>query len=519
MNRNDLPWVLGIDLGTGSCKSVAVDLQGQVLGFGIGEYDAGSVTERWKEQDPERLIQGMVHSVRTSLDQAHISPENCQGISLGGAMHTLMAINQKGQPLTGIITWVDDRAAPQAQEIRSAPFAKDLYQNTGCPVHCIYPLYKIIWLRQTCAENFKRASRFVSAKEYILWRLTGEFIVDPGIAAGSGLLHIDGLRWDEQALELAGIEPGQLSNLKNPLYTHLGIDNELAAAMGLTPNVRVVLGASDAVNSSLGAGATQADLATCMIGSSGAFRIVSPTPLLDEQARIWCYAIDGQHWLVGGAINNGGLAMNWLCDLLKCPPLEQCSSSSISVDELIRLASEVRAGAEGLICLPFFAGERSPNWNMNARGVFFGLSLEHELRHLARALLEGVAYRLRSVKDALEENGCVIRQIRASGGFTRSDVWLQIITNVMNRSLVVPRWGETSSLGAAFWVLLAIGAVKNLESLQPLVGLGASYEPLTSDAVLYDQLYRIYQEIYRSSQNAFSQLQAFKPQQDKAHLA
>jgi len=186
-SRRDVPWVLGIDLGTGSCKSVAVDLQGQVLGFGACGYSTQNVTEQWKEQDPEALIQGMVRSVQSALKQAQVSPENCQGISLGGAMHTLMAIDRAGKPLTGIITWVDGRAAPQAQAIRSSPFAKDLYQSTGCPVHCIYPLYKIIWLKQERADLFQQAARFISAKEYALVRLTGEYLVDPGIAAGSGL--------------------------------------------------------------------------------------------------------------------------------------------------------------------------------------------------------------------------------------------------------------------------------------------------------------------------------------------
>jgi gluconokinase len=148
---------------------------------------------------------------------------------------------------------------------------------------------------------------------------------------------------------------------------------------------------------------------------------------------------------------------------------------------------------------------------MNARGVFFGLSLEHDLRHMARALLEGVAFRLRSIKDVLEENGIITRQIRASGGFTRSSLWLQIISDVMNQPLAVPKWGETSSLGAAFWVLLAIGAVESLEKFIELVHLGASYEPTASDSSLYDQLYRVYQEIYHSSLTCFDRLQTLRP--------
>lgn len=507
-SKKRLPWVLGIDLGTGSCKSVVAALDGQVLGFGACDYGGEAVTERWKEQDPQALLNGMVIAVRTAVMEASVTAENCQGVSLGGAMHTLMAVDRSGRPLTGIITWVDDRAARQAQQVASSPYSMQIYRRTGCPVHCIYPLYKILWLRQERAELFQQTARFLSAKEYVLARLTGEYVVDPGIAAGSGLLQVDKLQWEDCALELAGIKPSHLSVLQSPLYSLPLVEADLARSMGLMPGTRVVLGASDAVNSSLGAGAVRSDQATCMIGSSGAFRIISTQPILDERARSWCYAIDNQHWLVGGAINNGGLALTWLCDRLNHIYLERTGASAISLNDLIHLAEQVEAGSNGLICLPFFAGERSPYWNMNARGVFFGLSLEHDLRHMARSLLEGVAFRLRSVKEALEENGISILRVRASGGFTKSPLWLQIVTDVLNRSLVVPQWGETSSLGAAFWVLLAIGAVENLASLERLVPLGDFYEPIGSNATLYDQLYSIYKEIYCSSLSAFDRLRA-----------
>ncbi|MHB8777120.1 MAG: FGGY-family carbohydrate kinase, partial [Anaerolineales bacterium] len=175
-------------------------------------------------------------------------------------------------------------------------------------------------------------------------------------------------------------------------------------------------------------------------------------------------------------------------------------------DEVIASASQVRPGADGLICLPFFAGERSPYWNMNARGVFFGLSLDHDARHLARSLMEGVAYRLRSIRDTLDDLGAEVNEIRASGGFTYSDLWPQIIADVLNHDLVIPANGETSSLGAAFWALLGSGVVERFEDLHPLVAITKTYKPQSQEAGLYDSLYRIYMELYFQLGKSFDQI-------------
>ncbi len=502
----EFPWILGIDLGTGSCKSVVVSTNGRVLGFASGGYGANDGSKRWKEQDPEAVIQGMVNAVKTCLAQAGVTAQNCQGISLGGAMHTLLALDDCDKPLTGVITWVDDRATPQAQAIRASAFAGDLYQHTGCPVHCIYPLYKIAWLRQEKHEIFQQASRFISAKEFVLKRLTGEFIVDPGIAAGSGLLHVEGLAWDAQALEIAGIDERRLSLLQPSTRSFPLIDADLAAQMGLPHNTPVILGSSDAVNSSLGAGAVHSDTATCMIGSSGAFRIIANHPVLDSLARSWCYAIDEQRWLVGGAINNAGLALTWLGDMLNRARAELAPDVPMTPEQLISLAGQVGAGAGGLLCLPFFAGERSPHWNMNARGVFFGLSLGHDIRHMARALLEGVAFRIRSVEEVLDENDISIRRVVASGGFTQSELWLQIMADVLGQPLIIPVWGETSSLGAAFWVLLGKGLMQNIEGLTHLVEYGSTCNPAPAKVSIYDDCYAVYREVYEASLRGFERL-------------
>lgn len=489
-------WFLGIDLGTGSCKSIIIDAQAHLLGFGAGSYSRRESTSQWEEQDPQELLSAMIQSVRSAIRDAGVDPSACQALSIGGAYHSLIAVDKSDQPLTGVITWVDGRATKQAQAIKDSQHAMEIYQQTGCPVHGMYPLYKIIWLREEQPQFFQQAARFISAKEYVIKQLTGEYLVDIGIAAGSALLNTNTLGWNTLTLGLAGIRSDHLSQLVNPRQMIKGLHPELASQMGIPFKTPLVLGSADAVNSSLGAGAVLPGQATCMIGTSGAFRIIAPHPMLDKQARSWCYAIDKEHWLVGGAINNGGLALTWFRDAFNQLLQTQTGNTRVTFDDLIASALQIPPGSDGLICLPFFAGERSPYWNMNARGVFFGLTLNHDARHMARALMEGVAYRLRSIRNVLEELGAGVNEIRASGGFTHSDLWPQTIASVLNHDLAIPASGETSSLGAAFWALLGSGVVDCFEDLHPLVSVTNTYHPIQKDTQVYDSLYEMYMDLY-----------------------
>jgi gluconokinase len=503
-------WFLGIDLGTGSCKTVVIDDMAQVLGHGAAEYPGDSVHEKWQEQEPEGVLSGMVASVRRALDNAGDLPGNCAGISIGGALHSVMAVDSSGSPLTGIMTWGDGRAIQQSMDIKHTPVAEAVYQQTGCPVHGMYPVYKIRLLKEKHPQIFEKAARFLSAKEYVVHRLIHQYVVDYSVASGSGLLNTHNLAWSLLSLDLAHIRQEQLSEVIDPKVIFAGLDPELARQMGLSPSTRLILGSSDAANSSIGAGAVRQHQATCMIGTSGAFRVITPNPILDAHVRTWCYAIDSKHWLTGGSINNGGIALSWLRDLLNRSNRSLHPEQLLSFSDLLALAGSAPLGADGLVCLPFFTGERSPNWNLDSRAVFFGLSLEHEAQHLARALLEGIAFRMLSIKEILSEMVGDIREVRASGGYTQSPFWLQLMTDVLNCEIQVSGWGETSSLGAAIWSLLGTGVFSGLEEIPSHITTQERFQPNPSDAQKYQILYSLYKSLYQAVRPSFGNLAAIK---------
>jgi gluconokinase len=503
---NDASWFLGIDLGTGSCKAAVVDIETNILGFGVGEYSGGDVHDRWQEQNPQQLLDATITSVRNAVAHAGVDPGNCVGLSLGGALHSLLALDLKGEPLTGVITWADGRAVEQAEATRKSSLAARLYQETGCPPHGMYPLYKIIWLREKKPDIFRNAWRYITAKEYVFSRMTGEYVVDYCLAAGSGLLNTHSLSWDSLCLDAADLRKDQLAEPAPPLTVHNGLEPDVARLMGIRQDVPVVLGSADAANSNLGAGAVSPKQATCMIGTSGAFRAICPRPILDRKARSWCYAVDETHWLVGGAINNGGVALSWLRDCLNQSRPDSAATHRLSFEDVLALASRSPAGAGGVICLPLFAGERSPNWNLNARAVFFGLSLSHGVQHLCRALVEGIALRFKNLNEVLTEVGVDVKQIIASGGFTQSEFWLQVVTDALNREVIVPAWGETSCLGAAFWAMLGTGSVNRLESLNDFMKPGSTRFPRAENAAVYNRLYPLYMKLYGAVSANFDEI-------------
>jgi len=499
------PWYLGIDIGTGSCKCVVVDELAHPLGFGSADYgEQDNSKKKWNEQDPNSILNALFAAAQNAIRSAKVSSSACRAISVGSALHTVMALDANGYPLTGVITWADQRSTPQAQAVREQPLASRLYAQTGCPAHVMYPLYKILWLSQERPEVFTRAARFVSVKEFALEHLTGQWRVDFSVAAGSGLLNTHTLEWDPDSLTLAGISTDQLSPLCDPLETITGLRPEAAERLGLPSNTPVVVGASDAVNSSLGAGATQLDRqVTCMIGTSGALRRITGKPVLDKDARTWCYAIDAKHYLVGGSINNGGVALSWLKDVFNQAIGLSGEGKNLSFEALLDLAEKVPPGAEGVVCLPFFTGERSPNWNMNAKAVFYGLTLEHDARHLSRAVVEGVAFRLRSIYDVMQSQGNPIEEVRASGGFTNSRLWLQTVASVLGHELITTAWGETSCLGAAMWALYGCGMIHSIEDMGQLVQVQSIIpgDPLAEQG--YQKQYRLYQDLYGALQGLF----------------
>jgi gluconokinase len=492
-------FVLGVDIGTTGCKTIATDRVGNILSSGNSHYGVSSPRPGWAEQDPKEVAAGVIAAVRECMSCITGQP---LALCFAGALHSLFVVDSHGEPLLPALTWTDTRSQQEVTRLKQSPGLRALYSRTGCPLHPMYPLAKIEWLRDQVPDALERAAYFVSVKDYCLYHLTGEWLSDISVASGSGLLNVHTMTWDQEALALAGIDVARLPPLASPI-TRLGrLKPDRAQEMGVDSNTPVIIGASDAALSNVGAGAVEPGVLVLMVGSSGAIRTLATSPQFDECQRTWCYVLDSSHWIVGGAINSGGLALQWLADWFQ-------ETSGGTVEKLVEEAAGVGAGAEGLVFLPFMAGERSPNWNADARGSIFGLSLHHGRAHVARALLEGIAYQLRLVFEAVEQIVGHAIEVRGSGGFLNSSLWTCIVADVLGRSIAVPSTPNTSAMGAAFLGWQALGEMQLADAAHCVV-VERRVQANLDNYLVYSRLYSIYQELIAQLDDAFREISHFQ---------
>ena len=502
------PCVIGLDLGTSGTRGVLYGIDGAPLATAHHDYPLYTPHPGWAEQDPLAVWQAVL-AVLSELAQRLPPKTSIGAIGLSTIFHSLLAVDQDGSPLTRTIIWADTRSRHQVEQIRNVPGqAEAFYQKTGCPLHPMYLTGKISWLRETQPDVFARVACFGSLKDDVLARLTGRRVIDSSVASATGLFNLHTGDWDREILDAIGINVDRLPAVVEPTDVVGGLADEPARQVGLPSGIPIVAGAGDGVLSSLGSGAIAPGQMTVMIGTSGAARIAVDAPKLDPHGRTWCYYLARRRWLAGAAINNGGLACRWVRDnLLPGPP---APSDEFDFPTLESEAEKAAPGSGGLIFLPFLTGERSPYWNASARGILFGLAAHQGPPQVARSILEGVCFRMRSIVDALDEVAGPTREVRATGGFTRSQFWRQMLSDVLGKPMVLPAESEASAFGAAGLAWLAIGAFQTLEDVAKLVQVGPGPSPDPRRHQLYNRLYQIYLDIYWANQSNFSAIAAIQ---------
>lgn len=510
MIRN-VPHVIGVDIGTTSTKAVVFDVRGNVKGHHTAGYPLLTPAPGVAEQDPDEIFTAVLTAIGAAVRAAGVGPANIRSVGFSAAMHSVIAIDADGQPLTRSITWGDTRSARWSDRLRDEMDGLSIYRRTGTPVHPMSPLAKLLWLRHEQPELFGRACRFAGIKEYVFFRLFGRWLVDHSLACTTGLFNLRTLDWDADALSIAGITRDQLSQPVPPTHHVEGLPTDVAERLGLSPGTPFVLGANDGVLSSLGLDAIRPGDVAVAIGTSGAVRTVVDRPHTDPLGRTFCYLLADRHWVVGGPINNGGIVFRWVRDELAAAETETAKRLGLDAyDVLTRIAERVPCGSEGLICHPYIMGERAPWWNASMRGSFFGLAAYHRKEHMVRAVLEGVVFSLHTILPTIEALTGPARVIKASGGFARSGLWRQMMADVFDREVVVPESFESSCLGAAVLALYALGDVDSLDIVASMVGAMHRHLPIPENVAVYAQLMPIYLEIPARLTEQYAQIAAFQ---------
>ncbi|HWO55084.1 MAG TPA: gluconokinase [Paenibacillus cookii] len=503
--------MIGIDIGTTSTKAVIFEENGKVVAKGSEGYPLHTPTSSIAEQDPDLIFAAVIHSVKQAMEKSGAAPEQIMFVSFSSAMHSVIPVGADGKPLMNCITWADNRSAEWAEKLKKDMNGHEIYLRTGTPIHPMSPLSKLIWLRHDEPDIYNKADKFISIKEYVFAKLFNQYIIDYSIASSTGMFNLEQLDWDKEALELAGVKPDNLSVPVPTTHAVSGLNPVYAEEMGLLASTPFIVGASDGVLSNLGVDATQPGVVAATIGTSGAIRTVVDRPVTDPKGRIFCYALTDKKWVIGGPVNNGGMLFQWVRDEFAASEVETAKRLGLdSYDLLTRIAQQVKPGADGLLFHPYLTGERAPLWNPDARGSFFGLTMHHRKEHMIRAVLEGVIFNMYTVLLAMEEIIGRPTKIHATGGFSRSPLWRQMMADIFDQEVVIPESYESSCLGAVVLGLYALGKTDSLDIVSGMIGSTHQHKPIEEHAQIYHRLLPIFIKISRNLEEEYKAIADFQ---------
>ncbi|MDN3579940.1 gluconokinase [Mucilaginibacter flavus] len=490
-------YILGIDIGTGSTKAVAVTLKGASLGITQQHYGINIPQPGYSEQDPLMIWNAFVKCVQDIVLKIGYAPV---AVSFSSAMHSIIPVDKAGAPLAPMITWADSRSEDIAQTLRESAGAEEIYRTTGTAIHAMSPLCKLIWLRENNPSLFNKSHKFIGIKEFIWFKLFNVFEVDYSIASAMGLFDILKLEWSMEACALAGIETDKLSAPVNTTYYREGLNIDLAALLNISVDTKFFAGASDGCCANLGSHTTGPGIAALTIGTSGAVRITSAKPVYNFEGMTFNYLLNEQTYVCGGAVNNGGIAINWLLKNF----LQKEQLSGTDYDQLFKTIESVPAGSDGLIFLPYLYGERAPIWDTKTSGAYINIKPSHTQAHFLRAALEGVCFALYNVLKTVEDASVTITQVNISGGFVSSAVWTQVLADITGKKLAVLQNEDASAVGAIY--LAAKVLYSDDYARLTSVTHHTFIQPNLNNHELYSRVFVIFKKLYQDLKGSMHQL-------------
>ena len=479
--------VVGVDLGTSAVKVLAVTTGGRELASGSEFYGLETPQAEFVEQDADLVYTATMRVLARVLSDVRLRGSEVAAIGFSAAMHGVLCVDEAGEPLSRVITWMDRRAHAVADRWRADGSALELYRATGAPMHPMLPVAKLRWLAESDPDLFAKTRRFVGLKELVVFRWTGEWLVDHGIGSATGMLDLRSRDWSARALDMAGVTPERLSRPVPPSTALRSFRPAVARELGLTDTTAVVLASSDGPLANIGVGAEGTQDVALTLGTSGAVRILADAPMLDDHARTFCYCADDARYVVGGPTSAAGASLDWIFGLLldELPKEERFAHAAA-------LAGGVAPGAQGLVVLPFFAGERAPYWNSELRGAFDGLDLAHDRRTILRAAFESVVFGVYSVYEVVRELSGDAERLLLSGGLTKAPLIRHLLADVFQLPAVQPREQEASAFGAALLAAQAVGVVGDASAAARAAGYDAPTEPNPALAETYRAAYEKY---------------------------
>ena len=498
---------LGVDLGTSAVKVILVSSDGAVLNTVTKEYELYFPHPGWAEENPDDWWNMTKKGIKEVIQG--FNGDDIRALAVAGQMHGLVTLDENDNVIRPAILWNDGRCDRETDYLNNVIGKEFLSRHSANIAFAGFTLPKILWMRHNEREAFEKIKKIMLPKDYINYKLTGEFVTDYSDASGMLLLDVENKKWSDEMIEIAGIDKNMLASLHES-YDSIGkIKKEIADELGLAEDVLVAAGAGDNAAAAIGTATVGSGRCNISLGTSGTIFISSKNFNIDKYNALHSFAhADGNYHLMGCMLSAGSASRWWMLDILG-------THDYPAEEDLIK---EEKLGRNKVFFLPYLMGERSPINDTDARATFTGISMDTSKADLTQSVLEGVAFAFRDSFEVAKSFGIDIKKSTVCGGGSRSPLWRKIIANVLGIPLEILETEQGPGYGACILAMVADGIYGSVEEAsRKLVKIKKTEYPDVELAKLYDERYAEFKEIYPAMKGLFKKLGG-KQGKNKGHL-
>ncbi|MFW9958431.1 MAG: xylulokinase [Candidatus Odinarchaeota archaeon] len=491
--------VLAIDAGTTGVRSMFFDQSGNVVARAYAEYESLFPHPSWVEQRSEDWWKKSCETIQKCIKQQKLSPEHVVSISVTNQRETVVPVDMDGKPLRNAIVWQDRRTIPQCDWIRKQISPAHVYSITGLTIDPYFTAPKMLWIRENEEANFNATHKFLLVHDYLIYKLSGQFITDYSNASRTLLLDVRTGKWSDKMVIALGIPIEKLPNTVESGTLVGELSDAAARETGLKPGTPIISGGGDQQCAALGVGVVKEGMIKSTTGTGTFLLAHSKTVRLDPAMRVLCSRhVVPNAFVVEASMFTTGSALKWFRDNLGSEEMAIADERKLDpYDVITEEAGRIPPGSEGVIHIPHFVGAGAPNWNPRARGIFAGLALGHTRAHLIRAILEGVSYEIRTNIEVMRELGLPSKEVRVTGGAARSDIWMQIQADVLRTPVIRTRMEEATALGAAILAFKGIGVFKSVaQASEAMVSILPPLRPQAETLNVYKKGFTTFKSLY-----------------------
>jgi len=503
-----MSYYLGIDIGTSGTKTVLINAAGEILSEANATYPSYHPKPLWSEQDPEDWWRATAQTVKSVVIKANVKPASVKAIGMSGQMHGSVFLDRNDKVIRRALLWNDQRTAAECEEIESLAGGRNaLIKMVANPALTGFTAAKILWLRNKEPRNFAKTKKVLLPKDDVRRRMTGEYATDVSDASGMLLLDVKKRNWSNRLLAKLELDRSLFADCFESEDVTGNLTAAAAKELGLTTDCVVVGGAGDCAANAIGTGVVRSGVLSTSIGTSGIMFVHSDDVKIDREGRLhtFCHAVRDKWHMMGVSLTGGG-ALEWFAKNL-CSEIGNRKKSNYDI--LNEEAAKIVPGSEGLFFLPYLAGERTPHADPDARGCFVGLTLKHTRGHMARAIMEGVAYAMRDSLEIIDSMDVPVNQIRASGGGSRSQLWRQIQADVFGQAAVTINAEQGPAYGVALLAAVGGGEFRSIEqACRATIKVVKKTPTLAKPKRAYDKHFPVFQDLYRSLAPDFKNITA-----------